>query len=47
MVARRSRLAYVDEGMLCVVPGGGGPGIRLVEAGDPHWVDENRTIVTV
>ncbi len=37
-----SRLAYVDEGMLCVVPGGGGPGKRLVEAGDPHWVDEQQ-----
>jgi dipeptidyl aminopeptidase/acylaminoacyl peptidase len=41
------RLAYVDEGTVCVVPGGGGPGKRLVEAGDPHWVDDNRMIVII
>jgi dipeptidyl aminopeptidase/acylaminoacyl peptidase len=41
------RVAYVDDGVVCVVPVTGGPPRRLCEAGNPVWLDDQRLVVGV
>lgn len=40
-------VAYADEGWVWVVPAAGGPPRKLVEAGAPVWLDDDRLIVDV
>jgi dipeptidyl aminopeptidase/acylaminoacyl peptidase len=40
-------VAYADDGWICVVPTKGGPPRRLVEAGSPVWIDNDRLLVSV
>lgn len=42
-----STVAYADEGHVCVVPASGGPSRRVVEAGSPVWLGDDRLVVTV
>ena len=35
-------VAYADDGWVCVVPTAGGPARRLVEAGSPAWLGNDR-----
>ncbi|MDQ2983654.1 MAG: S9 family peptidase [Actinomycetota bacterium] len=40
-------LAYADGGAIWLVPVEGGPPKRLLEAGSPVWLDDERLVVTV
>ena len=40
-------VAYADSGWVCVVPTAGGPARRVVEAGSPVWLGNDRLVVSV
>ena len=40
-------VAYVDGGWVCTVAVAGGPPQRLVEAGTPVWIDNDRLVVSI
>jgi len=42
-----SRAAYVDQGWTRLVPAAGGPSTKLVEAGSPVWLGDDRLVVSV
>ncbi len=42
-----TRVAYADDGWVCVVPTGGGPPQRVVEAGSPVWNGNDHLVVSV
>jgi dipeptidyl aminopeptidase/acylaminoacyl peptidase len=40
-------VAYADDGWVCVVPAAGGPPQRVVEAGSPVWLGNDRLVVSI
>ena len=40
-------VAYADDGWVCIVPTEGGPSRRVVEAGSPAWIGNDRLVVSV
>jgi dipeptidyl aminopeptidase/acylaminoacyl peptidase len=40
-------VAYADEGWVWLVPASGGPPRKLVEGGSPHWLGNERLVVSV
>ena len=42
-----TRVAYADDGWVCVVPTAGGPPRKVVEAGSPAWIGNDRLVVSV
>lgn len=42
-----SQVAYADAGKVWLAPTDGGPPRELVEAGAPHWLDDDRLVVSV
>jgi dipeptidyl aminopeptidase/acylaminoacyl peptidase len=42
-----SQLAYADQGWVWLVPLDGGPSRKLVEAGSPAWLGDDRVVVTI
>ena len=42
-----TQVAYADDGWVCVVPTVGGPPRKVVEAGSPAWIGNDRLVVSV
>ena len=42
-----SSVAYADQGHVWLVPTAGGPPRKLVEGGNPRWIDERRLLISV
>ena len=42
-----TQVAYADDGWICVVPTAGGPPRKVVEAGSPAWIGNDRLVVSV
>jgi dipeptidyl aminopeptidase/acylaminoacyl peptidase len=42
-----TQVAYADDGWVCVVPTAGGPPRKVVEAGNPAWIDNDLLVVSI
>ena len=42
-----SRVAYADDGHVCLVAVASGPPRRLLEAGAPVWIDDSTLLVSL